>query len=266
MRSLLNAIVIFVSLSSCQKLVKYNANEVRLEEKDRNQNIKNIQRIRSATPKDSFSFVVISDSQRSYDELDDFVKRVNNYPDISFAILNGDITDFGLQSEYLWISQRMQKLSFPYIAVIGNHDMLGNGREIYKQMYGPENFSFSYSGSRFIVLNSNSTEQKPGESLPDNSWLQKELSSAPAEEKIFVISHIAPFSLSFDPSLEHEFADMLATNGRVALSIHGHEGKYYEWMRYGPPVMYIIVNSLRSRNYELINVTRDKIEYREMGF
>ncbi len=266
MRSLMVAILILAFFSSCQKLIKYNANEIRLEEKDRNQNTKNIALIKSAIPKDSFSFIVISDSQRSYDELDDFVKRANNYPDISFVILNGDITDFGLQSEYLWISQRMQKLSFPYIAVIGNHDMLGNGREIYKQMYGPENFSFSYSGYRFIVLNSNSTEQKPGEPLPDNSWLRKELSFAPAEEKIFVIAHIAPFSLSFDPSLEHEFAEMLAANGRIALSIHGHEGKYYEWMRYGPPVMYIIVNSLRARKYELINVTREKIEYSEMSF
>ncbi len=266
MRSLLLVTFTLVFLSSCQKLIKYNANEIRIEEKDQFQNNKNIERIRSSAQKDSFSFIVISDSQRSYDELDDFVKRANNYPDISFVILNGDITDFGLQSEYLWISQRMQKLAFPYIAVIGNHDMLGNGREIYNQMYGPENFSFSYSGYQFIFLNSNFTEAKPGEFLPDNSWLKKELSLSSAEEKIFVFAHIAPFSLSFDPSLEHEFADMLAANGKVALSIHGHEGKYYEWMRYGPPVMYIIVNSLRFRKYELINVTRDKVEYREMSF
>ena len=62
-------------LCSCKKLFTYSANEIQIEEKDRNQNIKNIERLQSKIQSDSFSFVVISDPQRFYDEMDDFVEK-----------------------------------------------------------------------------------------------------------------------------------------------------------------------------------------------
>ena len=155
-RFLFVALLLSILSSSCKKLFSYSANEIQIGEKDRDQNIKNIERLQSKEQTDSFRFVVISDCQRFYEEMDEFVEKINRYPGISFVLLNGDITDFGLRSEYLWISQRLEKLSFPFIVVIGNHDMLGNGRELYKQMFGPENFGFSFSGYKFVVLNSNS--------------------------------------------------------------------------------------------------------------
>src|SRR5215203_6699551 len=181
MRFLVTVLVLSIFLISCEKTFSYNANEIQIGESDREQNIKNLDRLRSKQQTDSFSFIVISDTQRFYEELDDFVEKVNRYPDISFVVLNGDMTDFGLRSEYLWISHRMQKLSFPFLVVIGNHDMLGNGRELYKQMYGPENFGFSFSGHKFIVLNSNSQEGGQNGSLPDTTWLQQELSATPSQ-------------------------------------------------------------------------------------
>lgn len=253
-------------LSSCKKFIKYNANEIRLEEKYRNLNPKNINNLKSKAPKDSFNFIVISDSQRSYDELDDFVKRANSYKDISFVVLNGDITDFGLQDEYVWITERMQKLSSPFIVVIGNHDMLGNGREIYKQMFGPENFSFSYAGYSFIFLNTNSREARPNEILPDTSWLQRELNSTPLQESIFVLAHIPPMGGDFDRTIEPVYARTLTENGRVVYSIHGHEGLSYWWQPYGPPVNYLGVNSLSKRTFVLININRDNIKVEEVFF
>jgi hypothetical protein len=116
MRFLFTTLVLSIFLSSCEKTFTYNANEIQIEEKDRDQNIKNIERLRSKSTNDSFNFVVISDTQRFYDELDDFVEKINSYPDISFVVVNGDMTDFGLKSEYLWISHRLQKLSFPFLA------------------------------------------------------------------------------------------------------------------------------------------------------
>jgi Icc-related predicted phosphoesterase len=255
-----------VLLSSCKKFIKYNANEIRLDEKYRNLNPKNIDNLKSKAPKDSFRFIVISDSQRSYDELDDFVKKANSYDDISFVVLNGDITDFGLPNEYLWITERMQKLSFPFIVVIGNHDMLGNGREIYKQMFGPENFSFSYSGYRFIFSNSNSREATRNELLPDTSWLKREVSSTAVQEKIFVFAHLAPFSGDFDRALEPAYARMLTESGKVEYSIHGHEGVFISTQAYGPPVNYLVVNSLNKRTYLLINVNRDGIKAEQLFF
>ena len=260
--------ILFLSIitCSCKKLFSYSANEIQVEEKDRNQNIKNIERIQSKGQNDSFRFVVISDTQRFYEELDEFVKKINSYPGISFVVLNGDMTDFGLRSEYLWISQRLQKLSFPFLVVIGNHDMLGNGRELYKQMFGPENFGFSYSGYKFIALNSNSQEVGHNGSLPDTGWLQRELSSTPPGEKIFVFAHLAPYSGDFDRSLEQAYVRILANNGNVAYSIHGHENISYSGQPYGPPVNYLIVNSIKEKSFVLITVTINDIKVEEIFF
>jgi len=266
MRFLVTVLVLSIFLISCEKTFSYNANEIQIGESDRKQNIKNLDRLRSKQQTDSFSFIVISDTQRFYEELDDFVEKVNRYPDISFVVLNGDMTDFGLRSEYLWISHRMQKLSFPFLVVIGNHDMLGNGRELYKQMYGPENFGFSFSGHKFIVLNSNSQEVGHNGSLPDTTWLQQELSSTPGQEKIFVFGHLAPFSGDFDPSLEHPYVRILTNNGNVVYSIHGHEDISYLGQPYGPPVNYLVVNSVKEKSFVLINVNSNDITVKEIFF
>ena len=266
MRFLFITLVLSIFLISCEKTFTYNANEIRIEEKDKNQNTKNLELLQSKEQKDSFCFVVISDTQRFYEELDDFVKKINSYPDISFVVLNGDMTDFGLRSEYLWISDRLQKLSFPSLVVIGNHDMLGNGRELYKQMYGPENFGFSFSGYKFIVLNSNSQEVGHNGSLPDTTWLKQELSATPSQQKIFILSHLAPFSGDFDRSLEQPYVKMLANNGNVIYSIHGHEDISYLGQPYGPPVNYLVVNSINNRSFVLIKVNKINIEVEKIFF
>jgi Icc protein len=266
MRSLIAVVFFSCLLISCKKIFKYNAGEIRLEEKYRNLNSKNISSILSVPPKNSFKFLVISDSQRSYDELDDFVKKANSFSDISFVVLNGDITDFGLQTEYLWITERMQKLSCPFLAVIGNHDMLGNGREVYRRMFGAENFSFSYSGHRFVFINSNSREAEPGETLPDTSWLQKELAASPLQEKIFVFAHIPPLGGDFSRIIEPVYARTLTENGRVLYSIHGHEGISYLWQPFGPPVNYLGINSLAKRNYAFIHVDKDGVSVEQLFF
>jgi len=266
MRFLFTTLVLSIFLISCEKTFTYNANEIKIEEKDKNQNTKNLELLQSKGQKDSFCFVVISDTQRFYEELDDFVKKINSYPDISFVVLNGDMTDFGLRSEYLWISDRLQKLSFPFLVVIGNHDMLGNGRELYKQMYGPENFGFSFSGYKFIVLNSNSQEVGHNGSLPDTTWLKQELSATPSQQKIFILSHLAPFSGDFDRSLEQPYVKMLANNGNVIYSIHGHEDISYLGQPYGPPVNYLVVNSINNRSFVLIKVNKINIEVEKIFF
>jgi predicted MPP superfamily phosphohydrolase len=266
MRLLIIVTLFIILFTSCKKTFRYNSSEIRLEEKHKDLNSKSISSILSAPVKDSFNFLVITDSQRSYNDLDEFVQKANSYSNISFVVLNGDITDFGLQTEYVWIAERMKKLSSPFLAVIGNHDMLGNGREIYKQMFGAENFSFSYSGYRFVLLNSNSREAKPGEALPDTTWLRKELMASPPSEKIFVFAHIPPFGGDFSRTIEPVYAALLTNNGRVLYSIHGHEGISYLSLYYGAPVYYLGINSLNKRNYAFIHVNKDEVRIEQLYF
>ena len=49
----------------------------------------------------------------------------------------------------------MSKLRFLYVAIIGNHDHLESGEEIFRRMYGELNFSFVYGSVKFVVFNNN---------------------------------------------------------------------------------------------------------------
>jgi 3',5'-cyclic AMP phosphodiesterase CpdA len=142
-------------LFSCKNIM-FHPEEVRPNAK--NLNAINLQKLQSLTPKTSFKFIMTGDTQEFYDELEDLVAHVNSLNDISFVLLNGDLVEFGWNNEYNWVADRLAKLKVPYITTIGNHDMLANGREMYKLMFGQENFVFNYGTSRFICLNTNSRE------------------------------------------------------------------------------------------------------------
>ena len=81
-RLLFATLLLSILSCSCKKIFTYSANEIQIEEKDRNQNIKNIERLHSKAQGDSFRFVVISDTQRFYEEMDEFVEKVNGYTGI----------------------------------------------------------------------------------------------------------------------------------------------------------------------------------------
>lgn len=258
--------LLLFSLISCKKYFQYSPNEVRLEESEKNLNQKNIAKIQSLPTKDSFSFIVTGDTQRFYEELDEFVIHVNARNDISFVIINGDISDFGQNMEFKWIARSLAKLKIPYIAVIGNHDMLANGRQIFNQMFGPDNFSFSYGNYKFICLNSNSREKGFDGSLPDLNWLNTQLSQLSHSRQAFVFSHVPPFNQDFDQNLVQPFATALALSGKVNLSIHGHHTVFSISKPYGPDVEYVIAGSVNKNSYALISVHNEFYNVRKVDF
>jgi len=256
---------IAVAFASCKKTFEYSPHEVRLGENEKNINAKNIAKISSQPVPDSLKFIVIGDPQRAYDELDDFVDGVNQRRGISFVVVDGDLTDFGLNSEFQWINKILSKLKIPSIAVIGNHDMLGNGAEVYRQMYGPDNFSFSIGSNKFICLNSNSQERNYDGSLPNLPWLYNELAES-SSQKVIVSSHIAPFSFGFDSSMEKSYASLLAQSGNVSLSIHAHVSMFFHRQEYNDGVEYLVVNSLSKRKYVEVIVHGENHSIEEKSF
>ena len=244
-------------LLSCKDLFQYSPNEVRLEEEQRDLNAKNIRKILSTPLKDTFRFAVFGDSQRFYEEMDDLVTAVNKRKDLSFVILNGDITDFGLNREYRWIQERLARFNVPYLAVIGNHDMLANGRLVYQKMFGPENFSFTSGQSKFIFLNSNSRETGFDGSIPDLGWLKKELADSTGIQHSFVFCHVAPYHADFDPGLELPYSKLLSGTPSIEMSIHGHEHGFNIYAPYNDGVPYLVTGSINRRSFCIITVTKE---------
>ncbi|HEY1112736.1 MAG TPA: metallophosphoesterase [Chitinophagaceae bacterium] len=243
-----------LSLVSCKDLFQFSPNEVRLEEHEKNLNQKNIQKIQSMHPRENFRFILIGDSQRFYDEVEDFVASANTLDDIAFVVLAGDITDFGLNKEYRWIADRLNKLKMPYIGVIGNHDMLANGREAYRQMFGQENFSFTYAGTKIVCLNTCSNERGFDGTIPDMPWLTKELSDTLSYENAFVVSHMPPFDAGFDKRMEQSYAQLMSSSKRIRLSLHGHKHTALRTSPYGDGFEYLVTGSMSKRAYYIISV------------
>ena len=119
-------------------------------------NATNIARIHALCDhKDTIRFILMGDTQRWYDETEDFVNHVNQRNDIDFVIHGGDISDFGMKKEFLWIHDIMDDLHVPYVAIIGNHDILGCGDKIFEQLYGNQNYSFIVNRIKFLCLSTN---------------------------------------------------------------------------------------------------------------
>ncbi len=70
----------------------------------------------------------MGDTQRFYDDVEDFVARANQ-EDFDFVLMDGDISDFGINDEFSWIYDIMKHLKKPYVSVIGNHDLFRQWRK-----------------------------------------------------------------------------------------------------------------------------------------
>ncbi len=257
------AIIHCFTFSSCKKLLQYHPAEVRPDVLQlNNQNINKLEKISQT---DSFSFLVISDLQRFYDELEDFVDYENTVDDFSFILITGDITDFGLNKEFNLIAGILQKLKAPFITVIGNHDMLGNGILIYREMFGEENFTFTFGNNKFILFNSNGREVGFNGQLPDMQWLKK---AADAEEytNLFFVSHVPPFSGDFDPNLENEYVTLMNTTPNARLSLHGHEHRFYFGSHYSDNFPYLITPEIQNKSFSRIKVEGTRIFVTQENF
>lgn len=261
-------IVITILMGGCDPF-EYHPYDARLDKKYKNINQKNLERIRlSDRNKDTVRFVFMGDTQRWYDETEDFVKAVNQRNDIDFVVHGGDISDFGMKKEFCWIHDIMCKLKVPYVAIVGNHDHLGSGGEIYKAMYGDYNFSFIYSGIKFLALNTNALEFDYGTPVPDFDFITRELGDTLQYnyEQTIAMMHTEPGSVVFNNNVKLVFHEYLKRfkNLRFCLHAHAHRLMVDEFFNDG--VIYYGSDAMKNRNYLLFTVTKESYEYEVVYF
>ena len=263
MNKLVIAALTVLGLNSC---FEYNPNQIILDDEESGLTQKNITRIQSRPAPAVIKFAFMGDTQRFYDEAEEFVDHINTRTDIDFVIHAGDISDFGLAKEFIWVNDIMSKIRVPHLTVVGNHDLLANGRKVYNEMYGDLNYSFEYGNYKFIMLNTNSREYDFKGTIPDLIWLQNQLAENTDNKKVIVISHVPPFDVDFDKNLEQDYARILATDPNVIFSLHGHRHSFYSGEYYDDGVDYFITTSTQKKGYAVITLTTDgesieKIEF-----
>ncbi|TDS16149.1 metallophosphoesterase family protein [Sphingobacterium paludis] len=263
---LLAACFMLLLLSACKRNFQYSVLEVKTLANDLNKQA--IDRLSSTLQRDTFSFLVIADTQIAYDELEAFVKHANQIPQdsIAFVLHGGDFTDYGANFEYNLYYDDIKKLKFPVIGTIGNHDMLGNGREIFRQYFGPEDFTFHYGNTAFIVFNSNSREVAFDGNVPNVDWLRAETEKARENKNIIYLSHIAPISFDFDQTKTQAMAQLLSTSANARLSIHGHSHSFDYRAFFDDGFPYLVAPTLLKRSYVKVNVADSIVTVEELFY
>lgn len=241
-------------------LIEYHPYEVRLSASETGLNIKAFKTIDDITQgNDTISFILIGDTQRSYDQVDSFVQSANSL-NHDFVIVAGDITDFGLMREFRLVNDRLQNLTTPYVAVIGNHDFSGNGQNVFKEMYGPVDDAFLVGSVKFIFLNTNSREANFNGRVPDLDFLSRELASDDYEQAI-VVSHIPPFDSDFDPILGEQYREILSRERRAKLSLHAHQHRFIDQNYYDDHIRYMVTTAIEDQAYFLFKVWGTNYSY-----
>lgn len=255
-----------LALYSCNKFEysPYDTNHT--DELPNNLNELNLSRIKSQIDiNDTLTIIYTGDSQRFYADLDNLIAKANSLNNIDFLVICGDIADFGIREEYVWITERLKNLNIPYLCVIGNHDLVYDEGELYTSIFGPKNFSLTYGKYKFLFHDTNGREYGFNGSVPNLWWLTKELKDT--VPNYFVgVSHVPPYDADFDPVLEIPYKDLLASKNGFLLSLHGHLHGHSDHYFYNDSVRYMTSNSVNKDEFVVLkfingNVIKSFIKY-----
>ena len=153
---------------------------------------------------DHFAFIVMSDTSSGLFPMESttlkLVSRINKEDrfldkvDIDFAINVGDVTFRGRNSHYKNYLKIKDKIKFPMLNVIGNHDDdIDDGKKgmaLFNHYCGDEQYAFYNRNSYFIVLDNKSGNL----SKEQFSWLEQHIVEGQKYTNTFIFLHKPPFN------------------------------------------------------------------------
>jgi predicted phosphodiesterase len=208
--------------------------------------------------KKSITFAMISDTQGWYDETEEVVNAINKRKDIDFVIHGGDQSDYGVTKEFIWMRDVLQKLKVPYVCVIGNHDCLGNGEEIYKKIYGNDNFAFTAGNVRFICLNTNALEYDYSHPVPDFVFLDSLKANFPetANKTVFAM-HVKPTDFIFNNNVATIFEKYVTSFPQTQFCLYGHNHSVSVDDVFGDGTIYYECACIKKRSYLVFTIKEE---------
>lgn len=257
-------VAVLLVLVGCGKF-EYSPYAFSVPEMPEKMNLVNMERLkaREALDDDTLTIVFTGDPQRFYEEQEAIVEKANSIPGVDMFIMAGDIADFGLLQEFMWVHERMERLRMPWFAVVGNHDLQANGAEVFKRLFGPLDFSFSYKGYKFLFHDTNGREYGNDGAVPRIPWLEAQMRDA-APDHFIAVAHVPPFDGDFDPVLERPYVQQLASDERMLLALYGHRGSHSDGFPYNDHVRYMVCNAMYWPVFTVLRIHQGdvvKVEY-----
>jgi predicted MPP superfamily phosphohydrolase len=234
-------------------VVNFDRNEMDLTQKQ----LDKLAKVLSQNPnKSKINIAFISDSQLALDELEDGIDHINKNPNVDMVFHGGDITHYASNIEYKKMGEVLRKLKAPFFTAFGNHDALSTGEESYRAMFGVLDYSFKAWGHKFVFFNANHYEFIfRGEEVPDIGFLRNQLAE-PSDgfENIFMISHMGPFHQEFGDENSQVYHQLMLSDDRIKLSLHGHGHTHNFGELYSSGFDYLQVDNTADSNYILLTI------------
>ena len=234
-----------------------------------NLNVTNISRIEdSFRDRDTIRVAFISDTHLWHKEFSEEVKSINANDSIDFVVHCGDFTDTGTTREYEWGWDIIKKLNKPYVVLIGNHDFLGTGDEVWKKMFGTGlDFSFIAARIKFICINTNATEYDYMAAVPNFDYMQQQFSadSAVFDRTVFVM-HACPGSDQFNNNVKGMFDYVVKLFPGLQCCIYGHDHSRKATDIFNDGVMWYGIDAAVHRNYQIFTFTPQGYSYETVHY
>ncbi|MDR2292580.1 MAG: PQQ-binding-like beta-propeller repeat protein [Prevotellaceae bacterium] len=159
------------------------------------------------------------------------IEDVNSQNDIDFVIVNGDVTENGLNSELETVKYRLDRLNKKYYAIAGNHETkwTESGHTRFAQLFGDTKVTFKHKGIQFVgfssgpVLRMGDAHVSPREI----NWLKNALQSMEnIKQPIIIFTHVPLIEPADQIDNGYEIADIIRKyNTRVILNGHYHHNR-----------------------------------------
>ena len=121
-----------------------------------------------------------------------FVDFVNEQKDFNFVIIDGNITNRGLDSEFEKAKSTLDKLHVPYYLLQGYRDVqwAQSAGVAFTDLWDETNFSFNYGDLQFVGINTTPIwHSERGHLSPSTlQWLEKELSGIDTTQNVILFS------------------------------------------------------------------------------
>lgn len=182
-----------------------------------------------------FKFAFVTDTHigasTSVEDLKRTIVDINQFSDLDFVLLTGDITEMGTDKELALAKQIIEKLDIPYYIVPGNHDTgwSESGGVSFIKEFGTDKFVFEHEGYKFIGCASGPYVRMSDGHIPRDAivWLDSILAKTPKTQPLIFINHYP-----LDNSLDNWFEAtqrLKKYNTQFAICGHGHRNKIYNF-------------------------------------
>jgi predicted phosphodiesterase len=212
---------------------------------------------------DEYSFIVLTDihiedgKAWGLEKLKDVIEADSS---IKFAVITGDITQYGSTQDIKKFIEIARSLNVPCYPVIGNHDVFFGNWPHWKDMIGSTRYRINGGTATLFILDSASAYF--GKDQLD--WLEKEIKTA--RGRVFVFSHANIFVKSpvdiqqfTDTKERARLVSILRNKGDIMFMGHVHK----RIINKAGNVQYISIEDFRhNRNYCVVSVGKNGISIR----